>query len=38
MANFTDDLFDVFDETDDILEIIPNPVKPKDVNTTADEK
>nr|XP_012141644.1 PREDICTED: superkiller viralicidic activity 2-like 2 isoform X2 [Megachile rotundata] len=27
MANFTDDLFDVFEEADDILEIIPTPVK-----------
>lgn len=40
MANFTEDLFDVFEEAEDIVEVIPAPVKPRneDLNTSFNEK
>lgn len=40
MANFTEDLFDVFEEAEDIVEVIPTPVKPRneDLNTSFNEK
>ncbi|OAD61477.1 Superkiller viralicidic activity 2-like 2 [Eufriesea mexicana] len=40
MANFTEDLFDVFEEAEDIVEVIPTPVKPnnEDLNTPLNEK
>lgn len=40
MANFTEDLFDVFEEAEDIVEVIPAPVKSKneDLNTSFNEK
>ncbi|XP_033354866.1 exosome RNA helicase MTR4 [Bombus vosnesenskii] len=39
MANFTEDLFDVFEETEDI-EVIPTPIKPRneDINASLNEK
>lgn len=35
MASFTEDLFDVFEETEDIIEVIPTPVKSKNENLNA---
>ncbi|XP_012168502.1 exosome RNA helicase MTR4 [Bombus affinis] len=39
MANFTEDLFDVFEETEDI-EVIPTPIKSRneDINVSLNEK
>lgn len=39
MANFTEDLFDVFEETEDI-EVIPTPIKSRneDINASLNEK
>lgn len=39
MANFTEDLFDVFEETEDI-EVIPTPIKSRneDINSSLNEK
>lgn len=39
MANFTEDLFDIFEEVEDVVEVIPPPVKQKpDVNVSLDER
>ena len=38
MNNFTEDLFDVFEETEDIIEVIPAPVQQKESNAPLNEK
>lgn len=38
MANFTEDLFDVFEETEDVVEVIPISVRQKDLNTSLNKK
>lgn len=38
MNNFSEDLFDVFEETEDIIEVIPPPVKQKESNAPLNEK
>lgn len=38
MANFSEDLFDVFEETEEVIEVIPSPVKQKDLSAPFSEK
>ncbi|XP_076635759.1 exosome RNA helicase Mtr4 [Colletes latitarsis] len=38
MANFSEDLFDVFEETDDVVEVIPAPVRQEDFKILNEKK